>query len=180
MILDNIGQPYLIQAVTDHDTTTDLQSGILQQWLWQGGQWQSGDNLDLRGLPVLRPDTLAAAVTGDGRLAAAYVAQESGEALPELLFFTNRTLPPLEVTATPLPTLTPTPTPTPTATATTTPEPTPAIVFPTEAGSGGLTLPVLGTLAGNRIIIVGAILALLPVGLVTLLVLILRTRSNRH
>ena len=180
MTLDMVGQVYLSAAVQSEQLVNNVESAVLQQWLWQDDHWQeSDDSLDLVTLPVLQSHSLAATTTGDGRFAVAYVGQEGDEGSAEILLFTNRPLFLPEVTATPLPTLTPTPTPIPTATPTATPEPTAAIEFPAQAGGGGFSLPFIGTVSGNRIIIVGALLALLPVGIVTTLALILRARSNR-
>lgn len=179
MTLDIIGEVYLIAAVQASEAVNGSDVPTLQQWLWQDERWQPEQVLDLRSLPAMRTDLLAATTTGDGRLAVAYVAQAEDEASPELLFFTNRTLALPEVTATPLPTLTPTPSPTSTAMPTSTPEPTAAVEFPTQATSDGFSLPFIGTVSGNGIVIVGAMLAIIPVGLVTVLVLVLRTRSNR-
>jgi hypothetical protein len=179
MAIDISGQAHIIYAQTDRNTNGNLY-GILEHWDWQGDRWQIVENLELSSLPVLRTNSLAADVTGDGSLAVVYTGQSGDEVVPEILLFTSRALPGIDVIPTALPTLTPTPEPTGTPTLTATPEPTPEIVFPVEAGGGSVSLPILGALSGNRIIIFGVILAVIPVGLVMVLVLIRRARSNRY
>jgi hypothetical protein len=177
MTLDVVGQVYLTTVTSGDEGKA---SAVLQQWVWQDGHWQANDSLDLQTRPVPRGSTLATTMTRDGHFAVAFVGREVEEALPDLLLFTKRTFDLPEVTVTPLPTLTPTPSPTATATPTATPEPTPVVEFPTQPGSAVLSLPVIGTVSGNRIIILGVLLAIIPVLLVTPLVLIRRGRSNRY
>lgn len=179
MTIDMSGQAYMVSAQTELNINDNLY-GVLEQWVWQGDHWQIEEGLELPGLPVLRASNLASAATGDGRLAVVYTGQSEDEIVPELLSFTNRALPVSDVAPTPLPTLTPTPEPTGTPTPIATPEPTPEIVFPVDSGSGPPTIPILGTLSGNNILIVGAILAIIPVGLVIVLVLLRRARSNPY
>lgn len=170
----------LVDTRIETNDSNGVQSGSLDHWFFEDGRWQKQESLTLSTLPVLRNSNLAVATTTDGRLAVVYIGQSEEVVTPELLYFVQRELMVPEVSPTPLPSLTPTATPTGTPTPTATPEPLPELPFPVDPGVSGPSLPIIGTLSGNKIIIVGAILAAIPIGLVSVWVLIRRARINRY
>ena len=178
LALDPAGQLYALQLLAATAETPPA----LAAWLWDGARWTAVEGYDLpaAAAPASTALTaaLAAAIAPDGALGVLYPGHAAASDSPPPLYFTGRALPLPETLPTPLPTLTPTPPPTATPSPTSLPQPTPTVVFPTT--NEGLVLPGIGELAGNNVLVAGAVLALIPAGLIILLALLYYLRPGRR
>jgi hypothetical protein len=141
----------------------------IQHWTWADERWAAGESLTPGKGTVAEVNLLAAAVSPVGEMGTLFSGLEG------VLYFSSRMLELPAVVPTPLPTLTPTPLPEATPSPTPQPLPTPTVFFPTESGGGSaLTLPIdsSGTLFG-------AIVGIVPAGLIVLVALFVGVRLLR-
>ncbi|MCA9921105.1 MAG: exo-alpha-sialidase [Anaerolineales bacterium] len=164
LMLDIYRTPHLLQLAETNET--DL---LLQEWIWNGERWTSGEALDL-GLTAVGADAITAVQVPDGALGIIYstlLMDTETAALEDYLIYTSRSLADPEFEPTPLPTLTPTPLPTATLTPTPAPSPTPTVAIP-QFGSEqpGFALGPISANSSSGGIILGVLPAVLIVGLV--------------
>jgi hypothetical protein len=178
---DESGQFHLVYAV--RSGPEDAKGGyIIDHWILLGDEWQEAESLIPNRRIVTGIHTVAA-VANNSQLSVLFSSEVKDDPTDEIivterLYSANRGLELPDVTPTPPPLLTATPAPTASPVSTATPEPTPTLVFPTDARpqSGGLLPGQLNEMAG--IIFGFGAVALLILGLFTVLA-VNRIRSSR-
>ena len=137
LAFDQAGRLHLVQVTQSGFITLDgTRSLTLQNWVLNGSEWESGEQLPLRN--VINPRALSADITRDNNLAVIILAEiipdnEADETMNALVF-SQQSIDLPQSLITPLPTFTPVPTqfqeePTPQ------PTPTPMLEFSTESGT---------------------------------------------
>lgn len=146
------------------------------QWVDESARWGAAESLDLRRAG--RNWSVAAAITGDGKLVA-LAAGQTGDGSVQLFSAARHVVLPADRSA-PLPTLTPTARPTESAIMNPTPRPTELPVFPKDSRSGSSPFSSL-PLVGSGGLVAGVILALVAAGLIVLVAIgvVRRLQSRR-
>jgi hypothetical protein len=173
---DGAGRLHLVQLQASGEAVAGLQ---LQQWLWQDERWQAQGRELLAGAgldgALMAGGALAAAADDSHRLAVLYAAAGAEETRHTLNFSSRLLEEPAELPE-PEPTITPRPTQTPLPPPTATPPPTPTPVFPREADqSGGLPVSL-----GSGYQQIDSLVAVVPAGIIVLLVVLLGLRARRR
>jgi hypothetical protein len=167
LTVDGAGNPQLLQAGPGSTAGTSQ----VQAWTWSGDRWQADESLAPGKGTLAEIQALAAAVSPRGELAA-LMGGPAVESPGTVLFAAGRLLDLPAAAATPLPALTATPPPPATATPTPQPTPTPTVAFST----GSQNNPVLPGGSGP---LSGAIIGIIPAGLIVLVALFVGIRLLR-
>jgi hypothetical protein len=164
LFVDRAGQLHLLYFAQSSPETAESRLS-LHHWVWLGEQWQREEDLALDKQPILDVNSVAAAITANGQLAALFSSiVEDEEDTHHSLYISNRefVLPEGVMTPQPLPTRAATPTATLSPTLTPEPTPTPFVTVAPLEMNRPVTSKSQSQLVG---IITGLLAAAVPVGL---------------